>query len=551
VLTTTGFNLLLYSEQFDNDWWFKSRATATANVIVSPDGTVDADKLTENTAASNTHYIATTQYSTVSGTSYTWSVYLKAGERTKARVALQMFFTGSAYPTTNPRVNVDLTTGTLSGANGTIATSITNAGNGWYRVTVSATANANAADQLAGVFLLDDAGNQTYTGDGTSGLFIWGAQLETGLTATSYIPTQAATSGAPRFDYNPTTLAPLGLLIEEQRTNLLTYSEQFDNAVWTKTRSSITADATTSPDGTVDADKLVEDTTASSTHVVFQSVVFPASGTVTATIYAKAAERNFVLLSRGTLNSCGVNLTTGQIVGVSGTNTTATTQNVGNGWWRVSLVFPSPNITTTINIYPSLDGVFTNRDYTGDGVSGIYIWGAQLEAGAFPTSYIQTVASQVTRSADVAVMTGTNFSDWYNAAEGALFCEGSREYLAATTGLVQIDDGTNSNRIAFQTTNTAKIRVFIVSGGVTQATIDSAASLISNVVFKTALGYATNDVSGALNGVSLATDTSATIPTVSTMRIGQGLTPLGAGRIQRIAYYPRRLANSELQAITA
>jgi hypothetical protein len=159
---------------------------------VSPDGTVDADKLIEDTTASNTHYIRSTTYSTVSGTSYTWSIFLKAGERTKARVALQMFLSGSAYPTTNPRVDVDLVTGTLSNANGTIATSITNAGNGWYRVAVSATANANAADQFAGVFLLDGAGEQTYTGDGTSGLYIWGAQLEVGAFVSSYIQTVAS-----------------------------------------------------------------------------------------------------------------------------------------------------------------------------------------------------------------------------------------------------------------------------------------------------------------------------------------------------------------------
>lgn len=185
-------NTTNYSEQFNNAWWSKTRATATADVIVSPDGTVGADKLVEDTTASNTHYITTTQYSTVSGTSYTWSVYLKAAERTKVRVALQMFFSGSAYPTTNPRVDVDLTTGTLSGANGTIATSITNAGNGWYRVTVSATANASASDQRAGFYLLDGAGNQSYTGNGVSGLYIWGAQLEAGAFPTSYIPTVAS-----------------------------------------------------------------------------------------------------------------------------------------------------------------------------------------------------------------------------------------------------------------------------------------------------------------------------------------------------------------------
>jgi hypothetical protein len=360
---------------------------------------------------------------------------------------------------------------------------------------------------------------------------------------------QTAAIDAPRFDYNPTTLASLGLLIEEQRTNAFTFSEQFDNAAWTKTNSSITADATTSPDGTTDADKIVSN--AGSLGLVVQSNSQTSGVTYTWSTFAKAAEYSFCQLRItgtvvGSITRAYFNLATGTVS--VATNCTASITPVGDGWYRCSLVYL---VTSTATASPRIYGQVDTVDTVGDGTSGIYIWGAQLEAGAFPTSYIPTVASQVTRAADVAVMTGTNFSDWYNASEGALFCEGSREYLAVTAGLIQIDDGTSSNRMAFQTTNTAKMRVFIVSGGVTQTSLDSAASLISNVVFKTALGYATNDVSGALNGVSLATDTSATIPTVSTMRIGQGLTTLGACRIQRIAYFPRRLANSELQAITA
>jgi hypothetical protein len=185
-------NITNYSEQLNLSWWARLRASITPDATVAPDGALTGDKLVEDTTANNTHFLRTFDYSTVSGASYTWSAYLKAGERTKARVALQMFFSGSAYPTTNPRVTVDLETGSLSGAAGTTATSITNAGNGWYRVTVSATADATTSSQFAGVYMLDDAGNQSYTGNGTSGLFIWGVQLEAGAFPTSYIPTEAS-----------------------------------------------------------------------------------------------------------------------------------------------------------------------------------------------------------------------------------------------------------------------------------------------------------------------------------------------------------------------
>jgi hypothetical protein len=371
---------------------------------------------------------------------------------------------------------------------------------------------------------------------------------------------QTAAINAPRFDYDPTTLAPLGLLIEEQRTNLLTYSEQFDNAAWTKGDSTITANTIVAPDGTLTGDKIIEGSGASLSPRITSGAISATAQTYVVSLYLKAGERRYinVLGRRDATNYNGVlvDLVTGTLsaptrAATTNNVSTSTITSVGNGWYRVTMAYTYTTTGNTLAYFGLGSDSAGAVPYTGDGVSGIYIWGAQLEVGAFPTSYIPTVASQVTRAADVAVMTGTNFSSWYNASEGALFCEGSREYLAATTGLVQIDDGTNNNRIAFQTTNTAKMRVFIVSGGVTQTTLDSAASLISNVIFKTALGYVTNNVSGALNGVSLATDTSATIPAVSTMRIGQGLTTSGACRIQRIAYYPRRLANSELQAITA
>jgi hypothetical protein len=380
---------------------------------------------------------------------------------------------------------------------------------------------------------------------------------------------QTAAIDAPRFDYNPTTLAPLGLLIEEQRVNLLTYSEQFDNAAWTKTRSSITANTVVAPDGALTGDTFADDT-ASGTHLIRTATITsaPTTSAVTATIYAKQNDQSnlFILYVTGDSDSSAYgrvastfNLSTGVVAGSNAVNgatfTSSSITAVGNGWYRCSVTgtvgsTASPTGVRFVAGFATAANASVASTYAGTGQS-IYIWGAQLEAGAFPTSYIPTVASQVTRAADVAVMTGTNFSSWYNASEGSLFCEASRGYLAATTGLLQIDDGTNSNRIAFQTTSTAKMRVFIVSGGVTQSSLDSSASVISNVVFKTALAYATNNVSGALNGVALATDTSATIPTVSTMRIGQGLTPLGAAYIRQIAYYPRRLANAELQGITA
>jgi hypothetical protein len=236
-------NTTNYSEQFDNAWWDKARSRITADAIVSPDGTVDADKLAEDATASNSHYLRTTAYSTVSGTSYTWSIFLKAGERTAVRVALQMFATSSAYPTTNPRVDIDLLTGVLSNLAGTIATSVFNAGNGWYRVSVSGTANANASSQTAGIYLLDSFGNSAYTGDGTSGIYIWGAQLEAGAAPTSYIPTSGAAATRAGDNLSMTDMSWYqqsgGVLYLEAMSNA--GPTDFDNTVVTISNSAGTA----------------------------------------------------------------------------------------------------------------------------------------------------------------------------------------------------------------------------------------------------------------------------------------------------------------------
>ena len=130
--------------------------------------------------------------------------------------------------------------------------------------------------------------------------------------------------------------------------------------------------------------------------------------------------------------------------------------------------------------------------------------------------------------------------------------DAQRPYFGSTAGLAQVDDGTNSNRMAIQTSSTAKLRCFIVFGGTIQTQLDSSASIADNVTFKSALTYATDNASGALNGADLAIDPTITVPTgLTTLRIGQGLTALTGAHIQRITYYNTRLPNAQLQALTA
>jgi hypothetical protein len=242
---------------------------------------------------------------------------------------------------------------------------------------------------------------------------------------------QTAASGAARFDHNPATGESLGLLMEEARTNLVTYSEQFDNAAWSKTCTTITANATTAPDGTLTADLIVEDTTGGEKNVT-RDINAGSSGQATRTIYVKAASRYKVNLVGSGFYAC-YNLNTLTTFDVA--NTTATISDAGNGWRRLSI---TGNATTTfrvdIGLLPDSATGVSNRFYTGDGSPGVYIWGAQLEAGSFPTSYIPTVASTVTRAAEVASMTGTNFSSWYRQDQGTIYQSVGPGSITPTTG---------------------------------------------------------------------------------------------------------------------
>jgi hypothetical protein len=177
----------------------------------------------------------------------------------------------------------------------------------------------------------------------------------------------------------------------------------------------------------------------------------------------------------------------------------------------------------------------------------------QVEAGAFPTSYIPTVASTVTRNADVASMTGTNFSSWYNATEGTVFTE-----YQVTAGINQrafaVSDGTLNNVMNILVTNASGngSSFAVTTAGSLVASVPSNLATQSETLYKVAGAYKVNDVNGARNGTVGTTDTSAAIPVVDRANIGSGgaASQFLNGYIQRIAYYPVRLSNDQLQALT-
>ena len=193
-------NLIQYTEQLDNAYWIISDVLpVTANATIAPDGTLTADKVTENTATSITHFIRSTGILISSSTQYTWSIYAKAGERTFIDVALG---TASFWVNSSRSATFNLTTGAIVAVSASpLVASITPAGNGWYRCSITATSAATPGMSSNGsVRLCNDSASNTYNGDGVSGVFLWGGQLEQNSTTTIYQGIAAAnTLVAPGF----------------------------------------------------------------------------------------------------------------------------------------------------------------------------------------------------------------------------------------------------------------------------------------------------------------------------------------------------------------
>jgi hypothetical protein len=228
-----------------------------------------------------------------------------------------------------------------------------------------------------------------------------------------------AAANEPRFDHDPVTGESLGLLIEEQRENLLTWSQDFIQ--WSKTGSSITSNSIISPSGMNNANLLTEDT-SNGGHQVSNNASITNNTPVTLYVYAKSKERFKLKIAHLTANFSNTttegffDLSNGTILAQRNLNS-AFIKNVGNGWYLCSIT-ATPTTTTTSPIFIASLNDNGNAFYQGDGTSGIYIWGAQLERSKDPSSYIPTLDSTVIRSSDNVFVEGDKFENFFNPNEG-------------------------------------------------------------------------------------------------------------------------------------
>jgi hypothetical protein len=532
-------NLLLQSNQFDTTWT-TSNLTPTGGET-GYDGSSDAWLLDISGGTSSQRIEQSMSF----GGIQTFSVYAKAGTLNWIRMR------GSS------NTYFDLANGVI-GTDGHIDSKIESIGNGWYRCSV-----VTETSTLARIYLATDDGNVTQS---SGSIYIQDAQLEQGLAATEYIESGATTGLAgiledsPRFDYSGGASCP-SLLLEPQRTNNIPQSEYLgDSIVWAQLETIVTQNEEVSPEGLQNASKLLC-VSGFANHQIDAMNVSISSGAVTGSVYAKKGANADWLRLRlsGTSNPprAWFDLQNG-VVGSVDVSGTASIEDVGNGWYRCSL-------TEAGNTASGGGGrlqIFINKSdgqtqFTSNGDEYHYVYGAQMEAGSYATSYIpnHSGSGSVTREADITSV--TSVSDLIGQTEGTIYCE--FEYNgAADTGvfnrIIALGTGVTQNRILLaKNDTTAELVAFAVTGGTTQVfQAIATTSIIGH--HKVAMSYKANEYKVYLDGQLKFTDSSASVPATTDVYIGtaeDGTTnnELG-GVVKQSIIYKEVLSEDNCKALT-
>jgi hypothetical protein len=517
----TPANLLIYSEDLSNGVWIKQNSpTVTSNTVLAPNGTLTADTVILSTGKYVYQVI-----SLVAGQTYTLSAYIRVSSGTNT-FKFNIFGSGNNF-----------TSSTIT------ATSE------WQRFSFTFTAVATG-----------NTGMYPLIVDGLAGgtFYVWGSMINIGSTARPYQPTTDRLN-YPRITYQNGKGA---LLSELQRTNQLLYSNKFDEIVWNKTNVGVTASATISPDGTNNAWKLVPNTSVGAQFVLQNSSV--TSGTrYVQTVFAKAGEYQWLQFAPSTgFASSYVNFNLAN--GTVGTNTSgflATITPFKDGWYRCSLACTSTNTGTGRIVIAPIQSDSQGRlpAWAGDGTSGIYIYGAQLESGGhpsivvninYPTSYIPTTSATVSRPGDVAI--DSSVSSLVSQNDGTLYISGvslnfQQEFMALSPN-------------GF---NTSNMVIFYQTSGVlrAQCIANSSTIIIGNLTipvgnyFKAAIRYKNGDSAVYINGQQRAANSTAFSFTSTLNRINIQSNRYffalpGSHELSTVATYTTGLTNTQLAELT-
>jgi len=374
------------------------------------------------------------------------------------------------------------------------------------------------------------------------------ASTATRVNASGLIETVA--SNVPRLDYLNSSCPRL--LLEPQRTNLALYSEQFNNAAWTQNQLTVTANNLVSPDGYTNADTALE-TSSNAFHDLLQTISVTSGTTYTLSSFVKAAGRDYcyLFISDGaTPVAVKYNLATGVVLGNAlGSAVSSSIVNYGNGWYRCSLVYTAGATNpATIAISATNSPALSLSAYTGDITKGIAVYGAQVEAGAYPTSLINTTTAAVTRLADAASKTG--ISSLFGSAF-TIFADVTKlEDAGPTRYLVAKGAGsTYQNFISFEKQSNGVLMVVTDGSATTVVSIASGTYAVGQRM-KIAARCQNGSYALYINGVQIGVASTAFTPSISSLDLHY-FDYYGNNATNQVLVFPSALTNAQLAELTS
>jgi hypothetical protein len=414
--------------------------------------------------------------------------------------------------------------------------------------TGSGTLTGTGASDRVSLTFTPTAGSVSFTVSGS----VTSAQLQTGDIPTNYIATagaavtQGPVTNLPRLDYFGTTCPQL--LLEPARTNLVSYSQMLNNAAWVKSDSAtVSGNVAVSPDGYTNADLVIGGGSSINTRI--HNVASIVNGTTyNFSAFVKQGVDNIStalkILQNSNANIAAINIffTAGvPTITTTGITTNTKIENYGNGWYRISGNFVSPVTQSSARLGYYADNSGTNKSS--------YLWGAQVEAGAYVTSYIPTTSATVTRNQDLFAK--ASITSLLGQTEGTLFLDFTFDRQFVNADVLSINDASTSNRVSIGVTASNTLTALVTSAGVDQATITR--TIAVGTRYKCAIAYKLNDFVLYVNGVQAGTDTLGSVP-VSLTRFSNdagttSTTPFDYPFNQALVF-KTRLTNAELATLT-
>lgn len=543
-------NMALYSEQAQT--WGSTNFSVQSNVAIAPDGAMSADKLVESSAVNVYHASSLTGGTIISGTAYTVSFYVKSAGRSQV-----IFGFDTPYTTTYQYGRFNLDTGVASVYLGSPTVSMTDVGNGWWRCSTTATATATLKF-YPGFQTLNSSGQNQYNGDGVSGVYVWGAQVNIGSTALPYYKTTTT-------PYNQYNLG--GVLVEEQRTNGIRNNSMLGAVAGTPgtlpTNWSYSVGAITGLTSSILGTGVLQGVS----YIDLRVVGTPsATGSQGVQIIFETATGIAASASQTWSHSAWISIASGSSSNISGFALNTQQYNAGVWVTENNTIFTPTTVLTRYSNTVTFSSSTTTaaRPLVGFGVTSgqsiditLRIGMPQSELGGFVTSPILTSGAAVTRSADI--MTATALSPWFNATQGTLYVETLKNSIITPTATYPAPatfSAGGTNRMGPYSTLTGaanQYRLNVTTAGAGVVELGGASTNVDvNVIAKQAYVYADNDYALCVNNSTAIPDTSGTVPIVSQFDIGNttGNSNFFNGWIRKVKYYPKRLTNAELQALT-